>query len=599
MSTIVKDALRHVSNSATQSDFDSIKTVKKLMMQAVGLRDMSVQEVCHQLLRIKLHSCTFEVITASLDGSRRIENVGGEFVNHLSHLDIYSSRNELSDSDVRNLNFIDFHSSYCYTNGKIVKRKKDVIVRTVPRISSYAKGIDYGKYCKLQLIKFRVWTDSITSAWSNREPCHNNFIQEWRTFLQSDYARTCVHDYSFELDNLQSILCQEEEEETEISPEIEEREEWMILSALADVTNNEDVGNIEHNLNQEYWLDLTAQYSHEELSEMRNWINTKKSSFIIESSNDLSDECENISKLNVQQRKVFDIITRHYQNNHCEQLLVLVTGKAGSGKSFLIHRIKNALGDNCQVSAMFGIAAFNVKGKTLHYLLKLPIRGKRKKELNGEPLAQIQDLFERIKYLIIDEYSVISQSDFAWINRRCKQATGQQDMPFGGINIILFGDLGQLPPVIGSVLYSKSPNTELDCEGMFLYSLFQQVFVLEQNQRISGDASNYRFSQLLDNVRDGQVTETDWKLLLRHTPQVKVSQFTGALRLSYGKKEVAEQNFEALKKLNNPIAEIKAVHNKAEAAKCSSDDMEGLTPSLLLSVGACVMLLVICGLMLD
>ena len=83
---------------------------------------------------------------------------------------------------------------------------------------------------------------------------------------------------------------------------------------------------------------------------------------------------------------------------------MLVTGKAGSGKSFLIGRISNVLGDKCQVSAMFGIAAFNVKGKTLHYLFKLPIRGKRKKDLNGEPLSQIQDIFENIEYLIIDEY---------------------------------------------------------------------------------------------------------------------------------------------------------------------------------------------------
>jgi len=208
---------------------------------------------------------------------------------------------------------------------------------------------------------------------------------------------------------------------------------------------------------------------------------------------------------------------------------------------------------------MFGIAAFNIRGKTLHYLLKLPIRGKRKKDLNGEPLVQIQDTFDNIEYLIIDEYSVISQSDLAWINRRCKQATGQQGVPFGGINIILFGDLGQLPPVIGSVLYSQNPNSELDYEGMLLYSLFQQVVVLDQNQRISCD---YRFSELLDNIRDGHVTESDWKLLLQHTPQVKGSQFTDALRLSYSKKEVAEQNHEALKKLNNPIAEIKAVHNK-------------------------------------
>ena len=78
--------------------------------------------------------------------------------------------------------------------------------------------------------------------------------------------------------------------------------------------------------------------------------------------------------------------------------------------------------------------------------------------------------------------------------------------------------------------------------------------------------------------------------MLQHTSHAKGSHFANSLKLSYGRKEVAEQNYEALKKLNNPIAEIKAVHNKTEAAKCSSDDMGGLAPSLLLSVGARVML---------
>lgn len=81
-------------------------------------------------------------------------------------------------------------------------------------------------------------------------------------------------------------------------------------------------------------------------------------------------------------------------------------------------------GEKCIVSALFGIAAFNVNGKTLHYLLKLPIRGRRNCELNEVPLAQVQNLFSRTKYLIIDEFSVISQKELSWVNRRCKQATG-------------------------------------------------------------------------------------------------------------------------------------------------------------------------------
>lgn len=112
---------------------------------------------------------------------------------------------------------------------------------------------------------------------------------------------------------------------------------------------------------------------------------------------------------------------------------------------------------NCVVSALFGIAAFNISGKTLHYLLKLPIKGRRNCELNGAALAQLQ---ENVRYIIIDEYSVISQKELAWINRRCKQATGKFDLNFSGINIVLVGDLGQLLPVNGKVLYNDNPVTE-------------------------------------------------------------------------------------------------------------------------------------------
>ena len=58
---------------------------------------------------------------------------------------------------------------------------------------------------------------------------------------------------------------------------------------------------------------------------------------------------------------------------------------------------------------------------------------------------------DNVEYLIIDEYSVIGQKMFGWINRRCKQATGVSSLPFGGTSVILVGDVGQLPPVTDKV----------------------------------------------------------------------------------------------------------------------------------------------------
>ena len=57
-------------------------------------------------------------------------------------------------------------------------------------------------------------------------------------------------------------------------------------------------------------------------------------------------------------------------------LLLIITGLAGSGKSYVIDALKNLLQNSCKVCAYFGIAAFNVKGQTIHSLLQLPIREK-------------------------------------------------------------------------------------------------------------------------------------------------------------------------------------------------------------------------------
>ena len=55
-----------------------------------------------------------------------------------------------------------------------------------------------------------------------------------------------------------------------------------------------------------------------------------------------------------------------------EQLLMIITGQGGSGKSFVIQALSNLLINKCRVCAYFGIAAFNIRGYTLHSLLQLP-----------------------------------------------------------------------------------------------------------------------------------------------------------------------------------------------------------------------------------
>lgn len=530
----------------------------------------------------------------------KVESVDGELITRWSLSDIYANRHDFtSDVKVINSNFINFHSHYFLKDGQIKKRRKMVIVRTIPTYSSYRKGVNYGSYCKFNLIKYKPWSRTIASLWNNNEECDETFIGTWGAFLQSEIATDLVPHFAFELENLQSSTIYEKESDasddennTNLSNQ-DEKEEWMFLSELL-INNPNDSDENDRLEDVQYWNQQRSQFTEQEISNMPAWISAQRS---IHLNDDVlsvpSDESENIEKLNLQQRKAFDLVIHHSESDTCEQLLLLVIGKAGSGKSFLIDRLRYALNASCYISALFGIAAYNVSGKTLHYLLKLPVRGKRNHDLQGASLSQIQNTFCNKKYLIIDEYSVISQRDLSWVNRRCKQATGITEKAFGGINIILVGDLGQLPPVNGKVLYHHKPSTEHDSEGFFLYNMFQTVIELTINQRVSGNNQDcVEFKNLLSNIRDGKPTLHDWNTLLTRTPRIcnNIDSFSEALRLSYGNREVAENNFTSLKSLQKPIAEIKAIHSKASAAKFSADDMGGLSPCIYLAVGARVML---------
>lgn len=57
-----------------------------------------------------------------------------------------------------------------------------------------------------------------------------------------------------------------------------------------------------------------------------------------------------------------------------EQLLMIIYGTAGTGKSYLINAIASQLKDDCCLTATTGIAAFNINGVTIHSLLQLPVR---------------------------------------------------------------------------------------------------------------------------------------------------------------------------------------------------------------------------------
>lgn len=113
LSSVAKDAFTSVICDST-NDSDSKSVIKKLMMGAIGERDMGIQEVMHQILSIKLLSSSFQVVTASLNGSRNITIESDKLKTEPSILDLYAKRT-LYESDFPGIsknNFVEFASNF-------------------------------------------------------------------------------------------------------------------------------------------------------------------------------------------------------------------------------------------------------------------------------------------------------------------------------------------------------------------------------------------------------------------------------------------------------------------------------------------------------
>ena len=113
------------------------------------------------------------------------------------------------------------------------------------------------------------------------------------------------------------------------------------------------------------------------------------------------------------QLQAYTIVQQHLESEESSPLRLIVSGTAGTGKSYLIHCLRLLLKDKVRVAAPTGVAAFNVDGHTLHSLLGLPTKGEFK-DLEGEHLHQMQQSLANMQYLIIDEMSMHGGEEDVW-----------------------------------------------------------------------------------------------------------------------------------------------------------------------------------------
>lgn len=127
--------------------------------------------------------------------------------------------------------------------------------------------------------------------------------------------------------------------------------------------------------------------------------------------------------------------------------VVFVTGRAGTGKSTLIHYLRETASRNLAIVAPTGVAALNARGQTIHSFFKFPPW-----PVDRADIRKVRDrtLYEELEVLIVDEVSMVRADLLDNMDQFLRLNTGRRALPFGGVQLVLVGDLFQLPPIVAT-----------------------------------------------------------------------------------------------------------------------------------------------------
>jgi ATP-dependent DNA helicase PIF1 len=207
-------------------------------------------------------------------------------------------------------------------------------------------------------------------------------------------------------------------------------------------------------------------------------------------------------EINDEFRASLDIIENNKEN-------LFITGRAGTGKSTLLQYFRATTQKSIVVLAPTGLAAVNIGGQTIHSFFHFPPR-----LIDASSLRPRRSkLFRQIETLVIDEVSMVRADLMDGIDASLRISRGRIDEPFGGVQVIMIGDLFQLPPIIkeqelrgyfaqkyGGVYFFKAPVFN---SGKIRVIELQKVY----------RQTNAGFIDLLNRVRDRQLDGNVLELL--------------------------------------------------------------------------------------
>ena len=291
-----------------------------------------------------------------------------------------------------------------------------------------------------------------------------------------------------------------------VKPHIQSIMESRNLLKLQGTMNNEIQQIMSDVSVPSWWIDKPKQKRELETERKPRTKKTKEISenILIELRENNSFEAEQLTS---SQRTIAEQILNTTNN-------VFLTGSAGTGKSYLlkylIHKFQETYDEGCvAVTAPTGVAAVNIGGQTIHSFAGIGLGTGSHESIINKVKKSTKHIkrWKNTKILIIDEISMMDSSLFELIDNIGRVTCGQNNLPFGGIRIIVVGDFMQLPPV---------PQKGARDRNFCFESPIWEESKLKENTIYLADVirqTNAEFVGLLNEVRIGQLSSKSSKLL--------------------------------------------------------------------------------------
>ena len=264
---------------------------------------------------------------------------------------------------------------------------------------------------------------------------------------------------------------------------------------------------------------------------------------------------------NDQLQLAFDFV--QYTGKH-----IFLTGKAGTGKTTFLHQLKRNSPKRMVVVAPTGVAAINAGGVTIHSFFQLPFGPFLPAESSGSPNSGSSDNFQRfnrekiailksLDLLVIDEISMVRADLLDGIDsvlRRYKD----RNLPFGGVQLLMIGDLQQLAPVVKDEEWSLL-RAHYDTIYFFSSNALKQTDYISIELTHIFRQRDEVFIGLLNKIRDNKADQqTLDELNKRHLPDFVSKDGDGYITLTTHNYQSQELNGSKLARLYGKVHEFKA-----------------------------------------